>query len=125
MEILMKIVAIFSILLILTGCGKKYTITPDLLPTAHVNQEYRQHIQISGGKVVDKNAELTTDIPEDLGITVKPENELSRYNIIEIKGKPKYEGTYSISIYIDFFGGGNNEIKKTILSKLRNKYFKF
>ncbi|AIL75049.1 hypothetical protein [Acinetobacter baumannii] len=121
----MKIVAIFSILLILTGCGKKYTITPDLLPTAHVNQEYRQHIQISGGKVVDKNAELTTDIPEDLGITVKPENELSRYNIIEIKGKPKYEGTYSISIYIDFFGGGNNEIKKTILSKLRNKYFKF
>ncbi|MGK8801585.1 hypothetical protein [Acinetobacter seifertii] len=109
---------IFSILLILIGCAKKYTITPDSLPIAHVNQEYRQLIQISGGKVVDKNAELTTDIPEDLGITVKPENDLSRYNIIEIKGKPKYEGTYSISIYADFFGGGNNEIKKTYTFKV-------
>lgn len=109
---------IFSILLILTGCGKKYTITPDVIPTAHVNQEYRQLIQISGGKVVDQYAELTTDIPEDLGITVKPENDLSRYNIIEIKGKPKYEGTYSISIYADFFGGGNNEIKKTYTFKV-------
>lgn len=39
---------IFSILLILTGCGKKYMITPDVLPTAHVSQEYRQLIQISG-----------------------------------------------------------------------------
>ncbi|HCI7192106.1 TPA: hypothetical protein NPQ93_001873, partial [Acinetobacter baumannii] len=85
-----KLIAIFSILLILTGCGKKYTITPDELPVAHVNQEYYQVIHISGGKVVDENAELTTDIPEDLGITVKSENDLSRYNIIEIKGKPKY-----------------------------------
>ncbi|WP_228138738.1 hypothetical protein [Acinetobacter sp. LMB-5] len=108
----------FSILLVLTGCGKKYNITPDVLPIAHFNQEYRQLIQISGGKVVDKNAELTTDIPEDLGITVKPENDLSRYNIIEIKGKPKYEGTYSISVYADFLGGGNNEIKKTYTFKV-------
>ena len=106
------IVILFSILCI-SGCGKKYTITPDVLPVAHVNQEYRQLIHISGGKVVDKNAELTTDIPADLGITVEPENDLSRYNIIEIKGKPKYEGNFSINIYVDFYAGGNNEIKKT------------
>ncbi|EXE88983.1 hypothetical protein J591_0810 [Acinetobacter baumannii 532279] len=35
---------IFLILLVLTSCGKKYTITPDSLPIAHVNQEYRQLI---------------------------------------------------------------------------------
>ena len=110
-----KLACIFSILLILTGCGKKYTITPDSLPIAHVNQEYRQLIQISGGKVVDKDAELATDIPEDLGITVKPENDLSRYNIIEIKGKPKYKGSFSIKIWVGFYGGGSNEINKTYI----------
>ncbi|PJG72052.1 hypothetical protein CVD08_01330, partial [Acinetobacter seifertii] len=31
-----KLIAIFSILCMLTGCGKKYTITPDSLPIAHV-----------------------------------------------------------------------------------------
>ncbi|TCM61404.1 hypothetical protein EC844_1282 [Acinetobacter calcoaceticus] len=107
------LIVIFFFILCVSGCGKKYTITPDELPTAHVGQEYRQLIHISGGKVRDQYAELTTDIPEDLGITVEPENDLSRYNIIEIKGKPKYEGNYSINIYADFFGGGGNEIKKT------------
>ncbi|EJB8412603.1 hypothetical protein MW335_002851 [Acinetobacter baumannii] len=109
---------IFSILLILTACGKKYTITPDVLPTAHVSQEYRQLIQISGGKVVDKEAELTTDIPDDLGITVKPENDLSRYNIIEIKGKPKYKGTFSIKIWAGFYGGGSSVIEKNYTLKV-------
>lgn len=109
---------IFSILLILTGCGKKYTIIPDVLPTAHVNQEYRQLIQISGGKVVDKEVELTTDIPDDLGITVKPENDLSRYNIIEIKGKPKYKGSFSIKIWAGFQGGGSSVIDKTYTFKV-------
>ncbi|CAA0184268.1 hypothetical protein ABKPCSM125_01038 [Acinetobacter baumannii] len=42
-----KLIAIFSILLILTGCGKKYKIIPDSLPIAHVNQEYKQTIEIS------------------------------------------------------------------------------
>ncbi|CAA0155986.1 hypothetical protein ABKPCSM17A_00239 [Acinetobacter baumannii] len=31
-----KLIAVFSVLLMLTGCGKKYTITPDSLPIAHV-----------------------------------------------------------------------------------------
>jgi len=113
-----KLVFIFSILVLLTGCGKKYTIIPDVLPTAHVNQEYRQLIQISGGKVVDKEAELTTDIPDDLGITVKPVNDLSRYNIIEIKGKPKYKGSFSIKIWAGFQGGGSSVIDKTYTLKV-------
>ena len=107
------LIVILFFILCASGCGKKHTITPDILPNAHVNQEYRQLIHISGGKVVDKNAELTTDIPDDLGITVEPENDLSRYNIIEIKGKPKYEGNFIINIYVDFYGGGSKEIKKT------------
>ncbi|MEQ1345242.1 hypothetical protein [Acinetobacter seifertii] len=109
---------IFSILLILTACGKKYTITPNVLPTAHVSQEYKQLIRISGGKIVDKEAELTTDIPDDLGITVKPENDLSKYNIIEIKGKPKYKGTFSIKIWAGFHGGGSSVIEKNYTFKV-------
>ncbi|WP_262448335.1 hypothetical protein [Acinetobacter pittii] len=104
---------IFSILLILTGCGKKYTITPDSLPIAHVNQEYRQLIQISGGKVSDTSLPLKTDIPEDLGITVQPANDRDGYNIIEVKGIPKYKGTFTIHIWVGFYAGGNNEINKT------------
>lgn len=111
------IVILFFIFCV-SGCGKKYTITPDVLPAAHVNQEYRQLIQISGGKVVDKEAELTTDIPDDLGITVKPENDLSRYNIIEIKGKPKYKGSFSIKIWAGFQGGGSSVIDKTYTFKV-------
>ena len=41
-----KLVFIFSILLIFTGCGKKYTIIPDILPTAYVNQEYKKIVRI-------------------------------------------------------------------------------
>ena len=109
---------IFSILLILTACGKKYTITPNVLPTAHVSQEYKQLIQISGGKIVDKEAGLTTDISDDLGITVKPENDLSRYNIIEVKGTPKYKGTFTIHIWVGFYGSGSNEINKNYTFKV-------
>ena len=57
-----KLIFIFSILLIFTGCGKKYSITPDRLPTAYVNQEYEQTIKISGGKVVDQYAKLDTNL---------------------------------------------------------------
>ncbi len=73
---------IFSILLILTGCGKKYKITPDILPIAHVNQEYKQTIKISGGKVSDTSSPLKTDIPKNLGIKIQPDNDLDGYNII-------------------------------------------
>ncbi|MFI8145495.1 hypothetical protein [Acinetobacter sp. ABJ_C5_2] len=108
-----KLIAILSILLILTGCGKKYTITPDLLPTAHVNQEYKQTIEISGGKVSDTSSPLKTDIPENLGITIQPANDLNGYNIIEVKGIPKHKGTFTIHIWAGFYAGGNNEINKT------------
>ncbi|KHN66395.1 hypothetical protein AV645_02080 [Acinetobacter calcoaceticus] len=108
-----KLACIFSILLILTGCGKKYTITPDELPVAHVNQKYYQVIHILGGKVVDTDQPLNTNIPEDLGITVKPANDLDGYNIIEVKGTPKYKGTFTIHIWAGFYAGGSNEINKT------------
>ncbi len=49
--------------------GKKYKASPESLPVAHINQEYQQIIKISGGKVIDKYAELETNIPENLGIT--------------------------------------------------------
>ncbi|EPF79761.1 hypothetical protein [Acinetobacter rudis] len=112
------LIVILFFILCISGCGKKYTITPDVLPVAHVNQEYRQLVHISGGKVIDKYAELTTDIPEDLGVTVEPENDLSRYNIIEIKGKPKYKGTFFIKIWAGFYAGGNSEIDKTYIFKV-------
>ncbi|MEE7696047.1 hypothetical protein V3N04_14080 [Acinetobacter baumannii] len=60
--------------------GKKYKISPESLPVAHINQEYQQIIKISGGKVIDKYAELETNIPENLGITVKPVDDLDGYN---------------------------------------------
>ncbi|ODL91702.1 hypothetical protein AXH23_14345 [Acinetobacter pittii] len=108
-----KLIFIFSIIFILTGCGKKYTITPEDLPVAHINQEYQQIIKISGGKVIDKYAELETNIPEDLGITVKPVDDLDGYNVIQIKGTPKNKGKYTIHIRADFYAGGDAEIDKT------------
>ncbi|HCJ6511982.1 TPA: hypothetical protein NU718_003611 [Acinetobacter baumannii] len=107
-----KLIAIFSILLMLTGCGKKYTITPDELPVAQVNQKYYQVIHIEGGKVIDKDQPLNTNIPEDLGVTVQPANNLDGYNIIEVKGTPQYKGTFTIHIWAGFYGGGSNEINK-------------
>ncbi|MEF0102311.1 hypothetical protein [Acinetobacter baumannii] len=109
---------IFLILLVLTGCGKKYTITPDSLPIAHVNQEYKQTIKISGGKVSDTSSPLKTDIPENLGITIQPDNDLDGYNIIEVKGIPKYEGIFTIHIWADFYAGGGKEIKKIYTLKV-------
>ncbi len=109
---------IFSILLVLTGCSKKYTITPDSLPIAHVNQEYKQTIKISGGKVSDTSSPLKTDIPENLGITIQPDNDLDGYNIIEVKGIPKYEGIFTIHIWADFYAGGGKEIKKIYTLKV-------
>ncbi|WP_111893855.1 hypothetical protein [Acinetobacter sp. MB5] len=108
-----KLIVIFSILLILTGCGKKYTITPDTLSVAYVNQEYKQTIKISGGKVIDKDMPLETNIPDDLGIIIQPLNDLDGYNIIKIQGVPKYKGKYTIHILAGFYGGGGAEVNKT------------
>lgn len=108
-----KLIFIFSIIFILTGCGKKYTIIPEDLPAAHINQEYQQIIKISGGKVIDKYAELETNTAEDLGVTVKPVDDLDGYNVIQIKGTPKHKGEYRIHIRADFYAGGDAEIDKT------------
>ncbi|MGK8801586.1 hypothetical protein [Acinetobacter seifertii] len=108
-----KLIAIFSILLIIAGCGKEYTIIPYSLPIAHVNQEYKQTIEISGGKFVDHYAKLETNIPKELGITLQPANDLDGYNVIEVKGTPKYKGIFTIHIWVVFYAGGDNKIDKT------------
>ncbi|EPS3324058.1 MULTISPECIES: hypothetical protein [Acinetobacter] len=108
---------IFLILLVLTSCGKKYTITPDSLPIAHVNQNYQQIINISGGKTVDKYVDFKNNIPDDLGISVSPD-ESSGYNQITIKGIPKYTGVFTIYISTGFYAGGDAEINKTYTLKV-------
>lgn len=108
-KIIFILVAAFSI----SGCSKKYNITPDTLPSAHVNQQYHQLINISGGKVIDKYAELKNNIPDDLGLIIQPANDLDGYNIIEIKGTPKYKGTFTVHISVDFYSGGGAEIDQT------------
>ncbi|MFA2970674.1 hypothetical protein KWE21_08615 [Acinetobacter pittii] len=112
-----KFIAIFSILLILTGCGKKYSITPDSLPLANVNQNYQQIINISGRKTVDGDVEFKSNIPNDLGISVSPD-ESSGYNQITIKGVPKYTGVFTIYISTGFYAGGDAEINKTYTLKV-------
>ncbi|EOH6036178.1 hypothetical protein ACL94L_001408 [Acinetobacter baumannii] len=112
-----KLIAVFSVLLMLTGCGKKYTITPDSLPIAHVNQNYQQIINISGGKTVDKYVDFKNNIPDDLGISVSP-YESSGYNQITIKGIPKYTGVFNIYISTGFYAGGDAEINKTYTLKV-------
>lgn len=109
---------IFFVILILSACGKKYSITPNDLPIAQVNKSYNEIINIEGGKVFDDDAILTTDIPENLGITIQKKDESYGYNIIEIKGTPKYKGSFSIKIRVGFFGGGAARIDKTYMFKV-------
>ena len=92
-----KIIFILLVVFSISACGKKY----------------QQTIKISGGKVVDQYAKLETNIPKELGITIQPVNDLDGYNIIEVKGIPKYSGEYTITIKADFFGGGGAKINKT------------
>ncbi len=93
-------------------------ITPDILPIAHVNQEYKQTIKISGGNVSDTSSPLKTDVPENLGITIQPANDRDGYNVIEVKATPNYKGTFTIHIWAGFYGGGSNEINKTYTFKV-------
>ncbi|MFA3153647.1 hypothetical protein KWD60_08335, partial [Acinetobacter baumannii] len=57
-------------------------------------------------------------IPENLGITIQPANDRDGYNIIEVKGIPKYEGIFTIHIWADFYTGGGKEIKKIYTLKV-------
>jgi len=97
---------------ILVGCSKGYKIEPNELLNARVGQPYQQSLIISGGKVIDKDNLSSTEIPENLGITVQPVNDLDGYNIIEIKGTPKYKGIFKIHVLAGFYGGGRAEINK-------------
>ena len=65
------IIVIFFFILCASGCGKKYSITPNELPIAQVNKSYNETINIEGGKVFDDGAILTTNIPENLGVTIQ------------------------------------------------------
>ncbi|OBY74893.1 hypothetical protein [Acinetobacter gyllenbergii] len=107
-----KLILIVFVIFALQGCGKKYEITPENLDVAHVNQFYHQVIHISGGKVIDKHKPLNTDIPKDLGVEVRPVDDLDGYNRIEIKGTPKYKGTFTVHISAGFYAGGDAEIDK-------------
>ncbi|AOA58903.1 hypothetical protein [Acinetobacter larvae] len=102
---------IFSIFLY--GCGRKYEIHPLELPNAYTGKSYSQTVTISGGKVIDKNFILKTNFPEDMGLKIQTVNDLDGYNVFKIEGIPKYKGNYIVTVYAEFFGGGNNEIKKT------------
>ncbi|MDC4310402.1 hypothetical protein NQ650_15665 [Acinetobacter baumannii] len=95
-----------------TGCGEKYTIQPNELSIAHVNKSYSQNIKITGGKVVDKYFEIDTDMPDDLGLKIQPNNDTSGFNDFSIKGTPKYKGEYTINISTGFYGGGSDELNK-------------
>lgn len=48
-----------------------------------------------------------------MGVSIKPANDLDGYNIIEVKGTPKYKGTFTIHIWAGFYAGGGAEIKRT------------
>lgn len=56
---------------LLVGCGKGYEVEPNELPNARVGQPYQQILIISGGKVIDKDNPLSTEIPENLGVTIQ------------------------------------------------------
>lgn len=107
------LIVILFFILCASGCEKKYSITPNELPIAQVNKNYNETINIDGGKVFDDNAILIIDIPENLGVTIQKKDESYGYNIIEIKGTPKYKGSFSIKIRVGFFGGGDARIDKT------------
>lgn len=113
-----NILTLLFIALLTVGCGEKPQITPDKLSNAYTGKPYQQTIKISGGKIIDKDQPLKTNIPEDLGITVQPANDLDGYNIIEIKGTPKYKGTFTIHFWGGFYGGGDAEINKTYTFKV-------
>jgi len=107
-----KILGLILVALNVTGCGEKYTIQPNELSIAHVNKSYSQNIKITGGKVVDKYFEIDTDMPDDLGLKIQPNNDTSGFNDFSIKGIPKYKGEYTINISTGFYGGGSDELNK-------------
>ncbi|WP_447508223.1 hypothetical protein [Acinetobacter lactucae] len=97
--------------LILSGCSN-YDAQPKELAVAYVNKSYSQNIKITGGKVVDKYFEIDTDMPDDLGLKIQPNNDTSGFNDFSIKGIPKHKGEYTINISTGFYGRGSDELNK-------------
>ncbi|WP_336032217.1 hypothetical protein [Acinetobacter pittii] len=95
----------------LNSCSN-YDVQPKELAVAHINEAYSQNIKISGGKVVDKYFEIDTDMPDDLGLKIQPNNDTSGFNNFSIKGIPKHKGEYIINISTGFYGRGSDELNK-------------
>ena len=108
---MIKTIILSFLFFILSACSR-HTISPDALPSAHVNQAYQQKILIKGGKTIDKNFYLNITIPESLGITVKP-SDSNDYNEITITGTPRYKGNFTIHVAGGFYAGGGAWIDKT------------
>jgi len=95
----------------LNGCSN-YDVQPKELVVAHVNKAYIQNIKIRGGKVIDKYFEIDTNMPDDLGLKIQPNNDTSGFNDFSIKGIPKHKGEYTINISTGFYGSGSAELNK-------------
>ena len=99
------------LVLMLSGCSN-YEVRPRELSVAHVNKVYSENIKITGVKVIDKYFEIDTNIPDDLGLKIQPNNDTSGFNDFSIKGIPKYKGEYTINISTGFYGRGSDELNK-------------
>ncbi|MCE6410861.1 hypothetical protein ABTN05_13740 [Acinetobacter baumannii] len=99
--------------MILNGCSN-YDIQSKELAVAHVNEAYSQNIKISGGKVVDEYFEIDTNMPDDIGLKIQPNNNTntSGFNDFSIKGVPKYKGEYTTNISTGFYSNGSDELNK-------------
>lgn len=95
----------------LNDCSN-YDVQPKELTIVYVNEVYFQNIKITGGKVVDKYFEIDTDMPDDLGLKIQPNNDTSGFNDFSIKGIPKHKGEYTINISTGFYGRGSDELNK-------------
>ena len=97
----------------LNSCSN-YDVQLKELAVAHINEAYSQNIKISGGKVVDKYFEIDTDMPDDLGLKIQPNNDTSGFNNFSIKGIPNHKREYIINISTGFYGRGSDELNKEI-----------
>lgn len=75
-------------LLLIAGCGHKYTIEPERLPVAYVGKIYNQTLKITDRKVIPQSFEVETNFPSDMNISISPidENEADVYNILKTTG---------------------------------------
>jgi len=91
----------FVISFILTGCNNHLTFEPNKLPDGYIDQEYYVPVTISGGTgpIIDLSYEIH---PSNSGLKLvfAEKRYYTRYiyNNFIIQGKPKSQGTVTISI---------------------------